>query len=158
MCRYVADGSRTARGLSRKCTNRTCGLQRTTRTTCSDHGSGQYDVRASASQAAESDAPSSGCGPKLVLVAESAAADHSPVGVPITSSDLPLDGPLPVRWSPALVPRRSSVTRRTRPTQCVRRDSNPQPSDPKSDALSIELRTLALTHDSHWERQSPQTP
>src|SRR4029079_19239440 len=26
---------------------------------------------------------------------------------------------------------------------CVRRDSNPQPSDPKSDALSIELRTPA---------------
>ena len=26
-------------------------------------------------------------------------------------------------------------------SRCVRRDSNPQPSDPKSDALSIELRT-----------------
>ena len=28
------------------------------------------------------------------------------------------------------------------PHACARRDSNPQPSDPKSDALSIELRTL----------------
>ena len=25
---------------------------------------------------------------------------------------------------------------------CARRDSNPQPSDPKSEALSVELRTL----------------
>src|SRR4051794_21830282 len=38
---------------------------------------------------------------------------------------------------------------------CVRRDSNPQPSDPKSDALSIELRTLLLRPRYQSVRQRP---
>ncbi len=39
-------------------------------------------------------------------------------------------------------------------TQRARRDSNPQPSDPKSDALSIELRALlwsSLVNDKRGE-------
>ena len=37
---------------------------------------------------------------------------------------------------------------------CARRDLNPQPSDPKSDALSIELRAQAATSNTSTEALS----
>ena len=46
---------------------------------------------------------------------------------------------------------------------CARRDSNSQPSDPKSDALSIELRTRVPGNFrppkemAHWQGLEPRT-
>ena len=49
------------------------------------------------------------------------------------------------------------------PPSCARRDSNSQPSDPKSDALSIELRTHFVGNlrprkeMAHWQGLEPRT-